>query len=270
MTMKLSVLCDNNTLIDQYFLGEPAVSYYLEIDGARILFDTGYSDVFLKNAETLGIDLQSLTHIVLSHSHNDHTNGLPLLRQRFNVSAVPLIAHPLCFYPRWYEETYIGPPYTADIGAHFHYQPAHEPLWLTEHCVFLGEIPVTHDFEPRRPIGEMELNGTRQPDLMLDDSALACRTDKGLFIVTGCSHSGICNIISYAQQVCGEERIAGVVGGFHLLQDTPQVDATIEFFKSLGPACRLYPCHCVSLHNKAKMLRHLDFPEIGSGTVIEA
>ena len=54
MTLKLSVLVDNNTLIDRYFLGEPAVSYFLEIDSARILFDTGYSDVFLKNAKTLG------------------------------------------------------------------------------------------------------------------------------------------------------------------------------------------------------------------------
>lgn len=270
MTMKVSVLCDNNTLIDQYFLGEPAVSYFLEIDDARILFDTGYSDVFLKNAETLGIDLRDLTHIVLSHSHNDHTNGLPLLRQRFDVSTVPLISHPLCFYPRWYGNTYIGPPYATNIGSYFDYRPTREPQWLTKNCVFLGEIPVTHDFEPRRPIGELELDGTRQPDLMLDDSALACRTEHGLFIVTGCSHSGICNIISYAQQVCREDRIAGVIGGFHLLQDTPQLDATIEFFKSLGPTCRLYPCHCVSLHNRAKILQQLTFPEIGSGTVITA
>ena len=40
-TAKLWVLADNNTLIDRYFLGEPAASYYLEIDGLRILLDTG-------------------------------------------------------------------------------------------------------------------------------------------------------------------------------------------------------------------------------------
>ena len=48
--MKLTVLADNNTFIDQYYLGEPAVSYYIEIDDCRILFDTGYSDAFLRNA----------------------------------------------------------------------------------------------------------------------------------------------------------------------------------------------------------------------------
>lgn len=151
MTMKLSVLCDNNTLIDQYFLGEPAVSYFVEIDDARILFDTGYSDVFLKNAETLGIDLSDLTHIVLSHSHNDHTNGLPLLRQRFDVRSVPLLAHPLCFYPRWYEDLYIGPPYTADIGEQFNYQPTREPRWLTENCVFWVRLPWSTTSSPAVP-----------------------------------------------------------------------------------------------------------------------
>ena len=270
MSMKLWVLADNNTLIDRYFLGEPAVSYYLETGGLRILFDTGYSDVFLKNAETLGIDLSCLTHIVLSHSHNDHTNGLPLLRQRFDVAQIPLIAHSRCFAPRWYEDLYIGPPYTADISQHFNFMPAREPLWLSEDCVFLGEIPVTHAFEPRRPIGRVRLDGTEQDDLLLDDSALACKTPQGLFIVTGCSHSGICNIVSHARRVCGEERIAGIIGGFHLLQMTPQVDQTVDFLWSLGPACRLYPCHCVSLHAKARMLRQLELTEIGSGSMIEA
>ena len=69
--MKLTVLADNNTFIDQYYLGEPAVSYYIEIDDCRILFDTGYSDAFLRNALGLGIDLGAITHLVLSHGHND-------------------------------------------------------------------------------------------------------------------------------------------------------------------------------------------------------
>ena len=63
--MKLTVLADNNTFIDQYYLGEPAVSYYIEIDDCRILFDTGYSDAFLRNAQRLGIDLGAITHLVL-------------------------------------------------------------------------------------------------------------------------------------------------------------------------------------------------------------
>ncbi|HAZ06730.1 MAG TPA: MBL fold metallo-hydrolase, partial [Acetobacterium sp.] len=68
--MKLTVLVDNNTYIDQYFLGEPALSFYIEEGSQKILFDTGYSDVLIHNAKKLGVDLNLLDTIVLSHGHN--------------------------------------------------------------------------------------------------------------------------------------------------------------------------------------------------------
>ena len=49
--MKLTVLVDNNTLIDRYFTGEPGLSFFIEVGDTRILFDVGYSDAFIKNAE---------------------------------------------------------------------------------------------------------------------------------------------------------------------------------------------------------------------------
>lgn len=265
--MKLILLCDNNTIIDQYYLGEPGFSCYLEIDGARILLDTGYSDVFLRNAETAGIDLNRLTHVVLSHGHNDHTAGLTPLTERCDLSQTRLVCHPRCLLPRWYDEEYIGPP--KDIIPHFDsYFPSESPVWLTEHCVFLGEIPTVHDFEPRYAIGTVAVEGRREPDFLTDDSALVCKTEQGLFIITGCSHSGICNIVSYAQQVCREERIAGIIGGFHLLEATQRVEKTAAFLKEIRPTA-LYPCHCVSLAAKIVLARALDIQEVGSGTVIE-
>jgi 7,8-dihydropterin-6-yl-methyl-4-(beta-D-ribofuranosyl)aminobenzene 5'-phosphate synthase len=50
--MKLTILVDNNTIIDQYYLGEPAVSYWIEASGKKILFDVGYSDIFLKKCKS--------------------------------------------------------------------------------------------------------------------------------------------------------------------------------------------------------------------------
>lgn len=261
--MKLTVLVDNNTYIDRYYLGEPAFCCLLETADKKVLFDTGYSDVFLKNAEKMGMDLSDLTHIVLSHGHNDHTRGLLFLPP----SEAQLVAHPDCFLPKICEGEDIGAPFSSEEAAErWDVVLSREPVALTEHLLYLGQIPRINDFENQTPIGTCG----GQEDFLLDDTALVWRRADGLFLITGCSHSGICNIISHARAVCGEERIAGVIGGFHLLQDTPQVDDTIEFFRTLGPTCRLFPCHCVSLHNKAKMLRHLSFPEIGSGTVIEA
>ncbi len=62
--MKLTVLVDNNTYIDNYYMGEPALSFYIEDGDSRILFDTGYSDVFIRNAIAMNINLKEITHIV--------------------------------------------------------------------------------------------------------------------------------------------------------------------------------------------------------------
>ena len=100
--MKLTVLVENTTLIDKYLLGEPGLSFLLEAGGKKILFDTGYSDVFIKNAKLLGIPLEDLDYIVISHGHNDHVGGLkPLLNLSFKKS-VKLIAHSAAFEPKLY------------------------------------------------------------------------------------------------------------------------------------------------------------------------
>lgn len=65
--MKLKVLEDNNTFIDEYYLGEPGVSYYIEDGDEKILFDTGYSSVILKNASKMNIDLNKINKLVISH-----------------------------------------------------------------------------------------------------------------------------------------------------------------------------------------------------------
>lgn len=79
---------------------------------------------------------------------------------------------------------------------------------------FLGEIPTLNDFEQRHGFGSAE----DPVDLVLDDTALVYRGSEGLFVITGCSHSGICNIIEYAKKVCGEAKVQGVIGGWHLFK----------------------------------------------------
>ena len=69
--MKLTVLIDNNTLIDRYFLGEPGVSYLIEDEGKKILFDVGYSNAFIINAQKMAaslLDLDLLDHIIVGEN----------------------------------------------------------------------------------------------------------------------------------------------------------------------------------------------------------
>ena len=95
--MKLTVLVDNNTFIDKYFYGEPGLSFYIEDGFEKILFDTGYSELFIRTAKKLGIDLSTLTKVVLSHGHDDHTGGLVHLLEEFDTSLLEILAHPDTF-----------------------------------------------------------------------------------------------------------------------------------------------------------------------------
>lgn len=261
--MKLKVLVDNNTFIDQYYFGEPAWCCYIEDEGRKILLDTGYSDIFLKNADLMGIDLSGLSTLVISHGHNDHTWGMPYLFDRFDTSELLVIAAPDCFAPKRFENMDIGSHFSeALIAEKAHLLITDIPYDITENLVFLGSIPDIFDFEKRLVIGEKQIGGRWVEDTNTEDSALALKTDKGLIIITACSHSGICNITEYAKEVCGDERIRGIIGGFHLFDVDQKLEKTTEYLAAQNPEF-IYPAHCVSLAAKIYMSRSLPVGEVG-------
>ena len=259
---------DNNTYIDQYFLGEPAFSVYIEDGDERILFDTGYSDAFIRNAEEMQINLGALTYIVLSHGHNDHSRGLTFLWDKFDLKNVKLIAHPGVFSPKRYEGLDVGAPFTKeDCLAHgLRVIDGSKLVQITERLTFLGEIPRVTSFESKEPIGECTDTGLA--DFVLDDSALAYEGKEGLFIVTGCSHSGICNIMLQAKKLSGKKSVSGIIGGFHLLKKNQQLTETIRFLEQHTKGM-LYPCHCVSFAAKCEMMNTLPLTEVGVGLQLE-
>jgi 7,8-dihydropterin-6-yl-methyl-4-(beta-D-ribofuranosyl)aminobenzene 5'-phosphate synthase len=271
--MKLLVLVDNNTIIDQYYVGEPALSFWIEADNKRILFDTGYSDLFMKNAEKLNIDLRRADYLVLSHGHFDHTGGIEpyidLVGER--AKNINLVAHPLIFNRKIYEGfDDIGTrKRKEEIAGYFDLNLSRKPLWLTKDLCFLGQIPRRNNFEAKTPLGIVIENGRKFPDYLMDDSALVYKSRNGLVIITGCSHSGICNIVEYAKRVCGRQKILDIVGGFHLLNSKRKIlDKTIEYFKS----CKIvdfHPCHCTDLRAKIELGKHFPIREVGTGLVLK-
>ncbi|BCJ95929.1 MBL fold hydrolase [Anaerocolumna cellulosilytica] len=269
--MRITVLTDNHTYIDKYYLGEPAVSYYIEIDGIKILFDTGYSDVFLRNGRDMGIDFTALDYVVISHGHNDHTGGIPLLLQELdrNSAKRALIAHPDIFAERYAEGINISPKVAVEeVQQYFTLKLTQEPIQLTPHLYFLGAVPRRNDFEAKDAVGIRRTQVGDVEDFVVDDSALVYKGEKGIYIITGCSHAGICNITEYAKEVTEEEQVLGILGGFHLFEMNQQAEKTIEYLKQLKIPS-LYPCHCTSLRLKAEMMKNMQVEEAGVGLVLE-
>lgn len=274
--MKLSVLVDNNTLINRNFFGEPGLSFYIEEDNHKILFDVGYTDIFLRNAYRMGIDLKSIDTVVLSHGHYDHTWGLSSLlgvADYFGSSKkeITLLAHPAAFAVKEYDGEQIGMTTSTDVLKRaFRVQTTKEPYWITERLVFLGEIARVNDFENNRPIGKTLSNdGQMVDDYLMDDTALAYKTDNGIVIITGCSHSGICNIIDAAVKICGDNRIADIIGGFHLLNPSEEtLQNTLDYIRKINPA-QLHACHCTDLRSKIALSTVANLKEVGVGCVYQ-
>lgn len=277
--MQLTVLVDNNTLIDRYFCGEPGVSYFIEDEGKRILFDVGYSDIFIKNAQKMTINLLNTDFLILSHGHLDHTWGLdPLIRlyteaiiEEIGHERPKLVAHPLTLLTKrlnGLEE--IGSLVSEEkLSRHFQIQLSKEPVWLTEKSVFLGEIEKKNDFEAQKPIGRILKDDLEEDDYLIDDSALVHRSSEGLVIVTGCSHAGICNIVEYAKQICEDDRIADIVGGFHLLDPSEeQLQGTLKYMRELRPT-EVHACHCTDLNSKIALSKVVNIKEVGVGLTLE-
>ena len=270
--MQIKILVDNNTIIDQYYVGEPAVSYLISDNKTKILFDVGYSDIFIKNAEKMNETLKDLNYIVLSHGHNDHTGGLPSLLKYFDckVTNPKIITHPNTFLYKEEDGESIG--ITIDekeINKKFATKLTKKPIWLSDNIIFLGEIERSNNFENKTPIGKYKLNNSLVDDYINDDSALVYKSSKGLVIITGCSHSGICNIIDYAIKVCQNDRIIDIVGGFHMLEpNETELKETLEYFKKLNIK-NVHPCHCTSLDFKIKLANLNPVKDVGVGLVLD-
>ena len=270
--MKITMLVDNHTIIDSYYVGEPAVSYFIEESGHKYLFDTGYSDVFLQNAVAMNISLDDLSGVILSHGHNDHTRGLTYLIKQKLQKMLPkprLIAHPDVFLARVDSDTACGCPIEKSVlEEHFSFKLSRKPIWLSDRLVFLGEIERSNDFEAKTPVGTFQEDHKNIPDYVMDDSALVYRAKNGLVIITGCSHSGICNIIEQAKKVCQEERVVNVIGGFHLLNTEPErMQKTCDYFRTLK-STEVYAAHCTDLHAKIALATVTSVKEAGVGVAL--
>ena len=277
--MKLTILTDNNVLQSKNFHAEHGLSFYIEVDDKKILFDTGYSDVFLKNALKMGINLLDLDYIVLSHGHYDHTWGLShylsfytsALKQKQNIKKPTILTHPDTFNEKFDDELgEIGSMISLEkLKKNFDVRLSKEPLWITENLVFLGEIPRINDFEAKESIGKVCKNNSYEDDYINEDSAMTYKSDKGLVIITGCSHSGICNITDYAKKVCNNNEITDIIGGFHLINlAEDRLFKTEDYFlKQKIP--KMHPCHCTNLSAKSNLSRHLKIKEAGVGLILD-
>ena len=238
MSFEWTVLSDNRTQ-DPSLQTEHGLSILLETEKHRILLDTGASDVFIRNAEQMGIDLSAVDYVFISHGHSDHAGGLQHIVGR-NRKAKVLVS-PDAISGKFFSKR-----------GNLHSITAEWPmiddgrLVLTDQTCAIAEkihviahIPQIHPM----PKGNQHLYVQNTAgDYIHDDfrHELALYVDGLLF--TGCAHSGLENILAACPWP-----VHTVVGGFHLL-DGQETEEELAVFahrlKEHYPQTQFYTSHC--------------------------
>lgn len=234
------------------------------------LFDFGFSERgALTNADALGVALDRIEALVLSHGHLDHHGGLAAFVERLAGRTVELVLHPAAFRELRYLKVsdqlklHLPAPRRGAVeGSGIRVVTSRTPRALLDGALlFLGEIPRKTAFEKGFARAYYQEGGAEKWDPMEDDSAIVGHVrGKGLVVLSGCAHSGIVNTVNYAREVTGVDEVFVVMGGFHLTgaEFEPLIDPTTRAIRAMRPRY-VVPTHCTG--RKAVMEMERQMPE---------
>lgn len=227
--------------------------------GAReysILYDAGLGrDTVQHNMDVLEIRPGELRAVVLSHGHADHHGGLEGIIRRIGRRGLPLVLHP----DAWKERKVVFP-----TGAEFHLPPpSHNdldregvqiveergPSLLLDGAVLItGQVERVTEFEKGFPVQQARTaDGGWEPDIWVwDDQGVVVHVkDKGLVVLSSCSHAGVVNVLKHAQRITGIDKIYAFMGGMHLTGAIMEaaIAPTLDAMEALAPDI-IVPGHC--------------------------
>lgn len=232
--MKITVLVDN--VSNDGFLFEHGLSLYIEHNDKKILFDTGQTDIFIKNAKLLNIDLSIVDYLIISHGHYDHGGGISNFL-KINDKALIYINENA--FNKYYNalDKYIG----LDINLNNRFV-------LTKDYHEIGDLRLftLNDVINEAMINHYGLKKLLNNKLVFDDF----RHEQFLLIndtlISGCSHKGIINILNSIN-------IKSIIGGFHLNKEN-DLNLNLIANKMATYNINYYTCHCTGIdaYNKLK------------------
>jgi 7,8-dihydropterin-6-yl-methyl-4-(beta-D-ribofuranosyl)aminobenzene 5'-phosphate synthase len=219
-----------------------------------VLIDTGITATcFFNNVDVLGVDLNKVESVVLSHGHLDHFGALVEFLKGAK-KGIPLVLHPDAFLERALnipdsgrltDFPVLDKAALKKTGVVL--REARDVSMLASGLVLVsGEVERVTDFEKGFPWSEAKIGGQWVVDPFHDDQGVVVKLKrKGLVVIGGCSHAGIINTVKHARKVTRTDQVHAVLGGFHLTGPIfePIIEPTINEMKKVGPDF-VIPMHC--------------------------
>lgn len=242
--MLVQVLMDNNTKSE--LLCEWGLAVYIEYKDKKIVLDGGTSGAFVRNAEMLGIDLNTVDFSVLSHAHYDHADGLCAFFEKNDHAPLYLRegSGENCFKKEGEGYKYIGiregflEEYAERLCyVHGDFSPT-EGVYLLPH-----KVPGMEELGKKAKMYREE-EGVWRPDCFAHEQSLVFDTKQGLFIFNSCSHGGADNIIREVGETFPGKPIFALFGGLHLHESKEEdIYALTERIRQTGIQ-KIYTGHC--------------------------
>ena len=244
--MKITTLIENTTC-DPIILSEHGLSQYIETDKHKIMFDTGASDGFRKNAETLGIDISRTDTLILRHGNNDHTGGVMEFAR--SCPDADIYIHKYADGEHWNAERYIG--IDRDMLSLPHLHILDGDTRIDEELFVFGDIKGDKLLPPGNRTIFKYVDGEKINDDFLHEQNLVVTENGKNVLFAGCAHRGIVNILDRYREIFSSDPDY-VLGGFHLMKHTsPYTDEEIRLIKETaeilsGYNTIFYTGHCTS------------------------
>ncbi len=241
MELQITTLIENNPDEKGELLYEHGLSLYIEMDGTKILFDTGQSGNFMENARSLNINLNNLDYVIISHGHYDHSGGVKKLVGKIK-NLPPFVVGEEFFKPKYktVDEAkfqYIGNSFDENfiLQNQIPLRKIRESMvYLTEHIIVFHHFTKYTDYEKKNSRFYIKENSDYRSDDFDDEISLGIITKKGLAVIAGCSHVGIINILKTISERTNIP-IYAVIGGTHLIEaDRIRMFKTIDALKEMN------------------------------------
>lgn len=241
-----------DTFVEPGYMSEFGLSLFIEVNGQRILFDTGAGEALLPNAARMGLDLNSATDIILSHGHYDHTGGLAKLTPS---PQIPVYVGRGIMKPCWSlhddgtKHRITMPTESQSVLNKYRVRENDAFTEIYPGMFLTGPIP--------RESGEdcgghfFSDEACTMPNLIPEEQAFLLVSG---VLITGCCHAGIINTVEACRRACPNIAIRTIIGGLHLRHASKdRLERTTSYLASLELE-RLVLMHCTG-ENAVEYLR---------------
>ena len=260
--LRITTLIENELKIDESLNAEHGISLYVEVDGKKILFDTGQSGNFVKNAESLNIDLNDLDYVIISHSHYDHSGGFEKLVEEYDSDFKLFLGEG--FFKEKHSLSgdiyrYVGSPFREGFLKEKNIETEYVTSikYITENAMIITNFERDPEYENVNEAMCLKEGDKFVFDDFKDEVALAIDTEEGMIVLVGCSHPGIVNMLETIIKKTGKD-IYGVIGGTHLMkEDHEKINKVIDYFKE-KKIKNIGACHCTGRQGETMFSQQME------------